>query len=190
MAKETLEDVQQKTGMGNILISVYKYLRDNKDLLGAWKRPIFATQKPRVPIVRFANREVLSTNAYDGTVPFFSYKNNFTNKEVRILTFNPATKATKIVNWKILKNVTLVGESWINYGADSNVQKDVSAASFSGGEEIGGLYIISEGAPYLAIGDSPVIFTCLPGESITIVPKTDVNNTDLYLNIRIEEIDI
>lgn len=39
MAKETLEDVNQKTGMGNILISVYKYLVDNKFLGGNKNNP-------------------------------------------------------------------------------------------------------------------------------------------------------
>lgn len=190
MPKETLESVETETGLGKIIISVYKYLRDSNNLLGLLKRPIYSIRKPREPVCRFTKRAVESTSQYTGTRPFFSYKNNFTDKEVRILTFNPAVKANKIVDWSIFKNVTLVGASWVNFGNDSNVQKDISATSFSGGTEIGGLYITATGADYLSIGDSPVIFSCLPGETITIVPITDANASDLYLKIRIEEIDI
>lgn len=190
MSKTTQEEVQQSVGMGNILISTYKYLRDNNILKGVLKNPIFATMKPRVPKVFYDKRIVLGATDYGTEKPFFSYKNNNAKKEVRIMTFIPTVEASKIVEWDIYKNPTLTNPSWQQFGLSDNIEKDISATAFTGGELIGGLDMPRTDGKYLEIGDSPVIFTCLPGEIITITAKADSNNTDLYLRIRLEEIEI
>lgn len=138
MPKTTIEVVKQKTGMGEILISVYKYLRDNNILKGVFKNPIFATLKSRVPVVYYDKRSVLSASQYSTEIPFFSYKNNNEKKEVRIMTFIPTVEASKIVEWNIYRNATLTNESWVTFGEANNIEKDISATAFSGGTLVGG----------------------------------------------------
>jgi hypothetical protein len=106
------------------------------------------------------------------------------------MTFNATVKANKIVEWDIRKNATLTGPSWVGFDGATNIQKDISATAFSGGVLIGGVDIQSTDGIYVSIGDEPVIFECLPGESITITARADANSTDLYLRLRIEEIDM
>lgn len=190
MPKETKENVNQQTGLGNILQSVYKYLKDNNILLGTWKNPIVNTRKARVPVSYYDKYSILAATAFATSKPFFSFKNNNTNKRIRLMTFVPTVKANKIVEWDIRKNVTLTGASWVAFDSSANIQKDISATAFTGGLIIGGLDMPSTDGKYISIGDEPVIFECLPGETITITAKADANATDLYLRLRIEEIDI
>ena len=190
MPKETLENVNQQIGFGNIIQSVYKYLRDNNILLGTWRNPIFNTRKARVPIAYYDKHSILGVSNLATSKPFFSFKNNNTNKVIRLMTFNATVKANKIVEWDIRKNATLTGPSWVGFDGATNIQKDISATAFSGGTLIGGVDIQSADSIYVSIGDEPVIFECLPGESITITARADGNSTDLYLRLRIEEIDI
>jgi len=190
MPKETLEEVNNKTGLGNILQSVYKYLRDNNILLGTWKNPIFNTRKARIPIVFYAKHNILGSSGFATTKPFFSFKNNHADKSIRLMTFVPTVKANKIVEWDIYKNPTLTGASWVAFNGAADIQKDTTATALSGGTLIGGLDMPSTDGKYISIGDEPVIFECLPGETITIAAKADSSATDLYLRIRIEEVDI
>lgn len=190
MPKETLENVKQQIGLGNIAISVYKYLKDNNILLGTWKNPIVNTRKARIPIAFYAKHSILGSSVFATSKPFFSFKNNNTEKAIRLMTFIPTVKANKIVEWDIYKNATLTSPSWVLFDGATNIQKDISATAFSGGTLIGGLDMPSTDGKYISIGDEPVIFECLPGEIITITAKADSSATDLYLRIRIEEIDI
>ena len=190
MPKETKENLQQQTGLGNILASTYKYLKDNNILLGTWRNPIFNTRKARVPIAYYDKHSILGASNLATSKPFFSFKNNNTNKLIRLMTFNATVKANKIVEWDIRKNATLTGASWVGFDSATNIQKDISATAFTGGLLIGGLDMPSTGGEYISIGDEPVIFECLPGELITITAKADANTTDLYLRLRLEEIDI
>lgn len=190
MPKQTLEDTKQQSGLANIIISVYKYLKDNNILLGTWKNPIVNTRRARMPIVFYAKHSVLSSSGFATSKPFFSFKNNHTEKVVRLMTFVPTVKANKIVEWDIYKNATLTSASWVAFDGATNIQKDTSATAFSGGTLIGGLDMPSTDGKYISIGDEPVIFECLPGETITITAKADSSATDLYLRIRIEEINI
>lgn len=43
MARTTFEDVKRQTGLANILITTYKYLRDNKIIRGSVKDPVFVS---------------------------------------------------------------------------------------------------------------------------------------------------
>lgn len=190
MPKETLENVRQQTGLGNIIISIYKYLKDNNIILGTWKNPIFNTRKARMPIAYYAKHSVLGSSGFATSKPFFSFKNNHTEKVVRLMTFVPTVKANKIVEWDIYKNATLTNASWVAFDGATNIEKDISATAFSGGMLIGGLDMPSTDGKYISIGDEPIIFECLPSETITITAKADSSATDLYLRIRIEEIDM
>lgn len=190
MPKETIENVRQQIGLGNIIISVYKYLKDNNIILGTWRNPIFNTRKARLPIAYYDKHSIAGTSNFTSAKPFISFKNNNTDKVIRLMTFNATVKANKIVEWDIRKNATLTGASWVGFDSATNIQKDITATSFSGGLLIGGIDMPSTGGEYISIGDEPVIFECLPGESITITAKADANTTDLYLRLRIEEIDI
>lgn len=190
MPKETLENVNQQTGFGNIIQSVYKYLRDNNILLGTWRNPIFNTRKARLPIAYYDKHSILGASNLATPKPFFSFKNNNTNKVIRLMTFNATVKANKIVEWDIIKNAILTGASWVGFDGAISIQKDISSTGFTSGILIGGIDMPSTGGEYISIGDEPVIFECLPGESITITAKADANTTDLYLRLRIEEIDI
>lgn len=190
MPKETLENVNQQSGMANIIQSVYKYLKDNNILLGTWRNPIFNTRKARMPIVFYSKHNILGSSGFGTTKPFFSFKNNHTDKSVRLMTFVPTVKANKIVEWDIYKNPTLTGASWEAFNGSINIQKDVSATALSGGTLIGGLDMPLTDGKYISVGDEPVIFECLPGEIITIAAKADSTSTDLYLRIRIEQIDL
>lgn len=190
MPKETLENVNQQVGIGNIIQSVYKFLKDNNILLGTWKNPIVNTRRARMPVVFYAKHSVLGSSGFTTSKPFFSFKNNHTEKVVRLMTFVPTVKANKIVEWDIYKNATLTSASWIAFNGSINIEKDISATAFTGGTLIGGLDMPSTDGKYISIGDEPVIFECLPGETITIAAKADSSATDLYLRIRIEEINI
>lgn len=190
MPKETLENVNLQKGTGNIIQSVYKYLRDNNILLGTWKNPIFNTRKARQPVAYYDKHSITGVSGLATAKPFLSFKNNNTDKVIRLMTFNATAKANKIVEWDIRKNATLTSPSWVSFDGATNIQKDISATAFSGGLLIGGVDIQSADSIYVAIGDEPVIFECLPEESITITVKADSNSTDLYLRLRIEEVDI
>ena len=190
MPKETLEEVNTKTGLGNILQSVYKYLRDNNILMGTWRNPIFNTRKARLPAAYYDKHSIIGASNFATAKPFMSFKNNNTDKLIRLMTFNATVKANKIVEWDIKKNAILTGASWVGFDGASNIQKDISATAFSGGILIGGVDMPSTEGIYVSIGDEPVIFECLPGESITITARADANSTDLYLRLRIEEINI
>lgn len=190
MPKQTLEDTKQQSGLANIIISVYKYLKDNSMLLGTWRNPIINTRKARIPVVYYDKHSIVGASGFATAKPFISFKNNNTDKAIRLMTFNATVKANKIVEWDIRKNATLTGPSWVGFDGASNIQKDISATAFYGGLLIGGLDIQSTDGVYISIGDEPVIFECLPSESITITAKADANTTDLYLRLRIEEIDI
>ncbi len=190
MPKETKENLQQQTGMGNILTSVYKYLKDNNIMLGTWKNPIVSVKKARVPVFYYDKRNIIGATNLNTSVPFFSYKNNNTSKTVRLLTFNTSVKANKAVEWDIYKNATLTGVSWEAFASAQNIQKDISATAYSGGVLVGGIDIMSVDRIYLPLGDDPVIFECLPGETLTFTVKADANTADIYLRLRIEEIDL
>jgi DNA polymerase-3 subunit alpha len=92
MAKETLENVNQQKGFGNIIQSVYKYLKDNNILLGTWKNPIFNTRKARLPTAYYDKHSVVGASGLATAKPFISFKNNNTNKVIRLMTFNATVK--------------------------------------------------------------------------------------------------
>lgn len=184
MARETLEQVNQKTGFGNILISAYKYLRDQNFLLGTYKNPTIVERKQRIAHTH-STKLKLSSNPVNK--PIFSYKNNTTDTEVRIMTFNVAVKSNKPVSFDIYKNPTLTAASWVNFNTTDHILKDISATAYTGGELVGGVDVPEAGGVYISLGDLPVFFTCEPNEIISIVCTTD-QSSDLFLRIRLEEI--
>lgn len=183
MARETIEQVNQKTGFGNILISAYKYLRDQGFLLGTKKSPMLVEQKARTPHTHVAK---VSINANLADKPIFSYKNN-TDKEVRLMTFNVAVKSNKPVSFDIYKNATLTGAVWEDFDDAGHIDKDTTATDYSGGTLIGGVDVPEAGGQYISLGNEPVIFTCYPDEIITVAVVTE-QASDLFLRVRVEEI--
>ena len=184
MAKETIDQVNTTTGMGAILISVYKYLKDNKILSGSSKTPLIVQQKARVPDTHF-ERVVLNANLINK--PVLSYQNTSTTKEVRLMTFNAAVESNKPVLVDIYKNPTLTDEVWVDFNSSLTTKKDISATSFTGGTLVGGVPLSKSGSFYENYGNLPVLFTCNPNDIITFVVTTD-QTSDIDISIRIEEI--
>ena len=72
MPKETITKVQEQSGLGNILIATYKYLRDNNILKGVFKNPLIVVRKTR-EAVQFYDKLILPSTT--GTnKPIFTYK--------------------------------------------------------------------------------------------------------------------
>ena len=185
MPKETITKVQEQSGLGNILIATYKYLRDNNILKGVFKNPLVVVRKTR-EAVQFYDKLILPSTT--GTnKPIFTYKNISTDKEIRLCTFNVAVKSTKPVSLDMYKNSNLTAASWIAFDGSANIQKDISATSYSGGLLVGGVDVPETGGVYISQEDKPLFFTCLPNETITIV-LTAENSSDIRMRIRLEEI--
>jgi hypothetical protein len=183
MPRETIENVNQQTGMGNILISVYKYLRDRNILKGTFKNPLVVQQKARVPETYVA--KVKKENSTLSNYPILSYKNTSTDKAIRIMTFSAAVKSNKPVEIDILKNPTLNTPTWIPYDGATEIEKDISSTSISGGTLVGGVDIPETSGTYESLGNQPVIFCCMPGETITLSVNTS-GNSDVYIRVRLE----
>ena len=127
MPKETITKVQEQSGLGNILIATYKYLRDNNILKGVFKNPLIVVRKTREAI-QFYDKLILPSTT--GTnKPIFTYKNISTDKEIRLCTFNVAVKSTKPVSLDMYKNSNLTAASWIAFDGSTTIQKDISAAN-------------------------------------------------------------
>lgn len=188
MPKETKENLNQQSGLGNILISAYKYLRDQSILLGTYKNPIFNTRKARIPNEPHVEKLFLAGITLSNQ-PIFSYKNISGNKEIRLMTFNVAVQSNKPVSFDIYKNVILTNPTWNPFDESEIIEKDTSATAFSGGKLVGGVDIPQTGGQYISLGDAPVIFTCMPNDIITIVLTVD-QSSDVTLRLRLEEIDV
>lgn len=187
MPKETIEQVNQKTGMGNILISAYKYLKDKGILVGSGlSNPLITQKKARIPTSTHMEKLALNSAFFNNT-PMFSYKNISTDKEIRVMTFNVAVKSIKPVSFDIYKNATLTGAVWSAFNSSTIIQKDTSATAYTGGKLVGGVDVPETGGVYITLGDEPVIFSCMPGDIITFAPTTDLAS-DIYFRIRLEEI--
>ncbi len=172
MPKETIAKVQEQSGLGNILITTYKYLRDNNILKGVFKNPLIVVRKTR-EAVQFYDKLILPSTT--GTnKPIFTY-------------FNVAVKSTKPVSLDMYKNSNLTTASWIAFDGSTTIQKDISATSYSGGLLVGGVDVPETGGVYISQEDKPLFFTCLPNETITIV-LTAENSSDIRMRIRLEEI--
>lgn len=185
MIKTTLEFLKLQQGIGNIIQTAYKYLKDNGFLLGDIKSPIYSIN---IPTLIDAHIEKVSkaTATYTNT-PILTYKNNSIDKEVRLLTIDFNAQSNKFIAFDVVKNATLVGAVYRTFDSATHTQIDTTATIATGGILVGGKGVAGTNTERIDLIGKPVLFTCLPGEKITIT-ATSEGNASALIYIRIEEI--
>lgn len=191
MPKTTISDVEEATGMGNILITVYKYLRDTAALLGTFKNPLNIMVKQRTPNAFFTKLQ--TANATFSNTPIISYKNISSSKETDILTLDLVVDSNKAVVFDIIKNGTLTAASFAlatnENGSATYTQIDTSATAIASGTLVGSKAIPTSDGQYLDLGQLQKFWRCEAGDTITLTATSDGNAT-LYIALRVNEGDL
>lgn len=186
MPKETLEQVRKQSGMGNILISAYRYLRDNGIALGTQKTPSVVSLKVKEPDAYF--HRIISENTNFTNTPVFAYRCVSEGVEARIMTVSAAVKSNKPVVMSIYKNPTFTA-IWDSFDTSQDIEKATQITNVNGGRLVGGLNIPETGGEYVEVSENRPLFPCRNGDIILFTVDSD-SNSDFYMNVRVEAVKV
>ncbi len=118
-------------------------------------------------------------------VPVISLRNNATSQgktnhvRIRYGTVSLFTDGNKPVIWKVFKNGTLTGESWVAKNTDTSVADyDVSATSYTNSNDpIGGVVMGKVDTARINLFEGDVILAAYPGETITFTARSSSTTT-------------